>query len=101
MPLKKVFGAMPRPILVMFFVFLITPLASLTFIEPPWVVYRHDVLWRALLIGMTYWALPWGLCFAITLKHYLFLPLLKLTLPRLHPFRATVQTLLFLCQSSL
>jgi hypothetical protein len=75
MPLKKIFATMPRPILVMFVVFLLTPLVSLTFIDKPWNVYHHDGPWRAAVVTVTYWILPWSLCYAIAFKHYFFLPL--------------------------
>ncbi len=66
---------MPTPILVMFFVFLLMPVASTTFIDRPVDIYAREGMWRALLVTLTYWVLPWSLCYSIALKHYLFLPL--------------------------
>lgn len=75
MPFKKHFQSMPTPILVMFFVFLLTPLVSLSFIERPWVIYAREGFWRATTVTLTYWLIPLGLCYALAFKHYLFLPL--------------------------
>lgn len=66
--------AMPAPVLAMFLVFLVMPFVSLTFIDMPWEVYRREGLVHAILVVATYWVMPLALCYAITLKHFLFLP---------------------------
>ena len=66
---------MPAPVLVMFFLFLLTPFLSLTFIEKPWSFAVHHGVLRTLAILAAYWVVPLLLAYALAFRHHLFLPL--------------------------
>lgn len=65
---------MPLPVLVMFFVFLLTPFLSLTFIQKPWSLVAHHGMARTIAILAAYWIFPLTLAYSLAFRRYLFLP---------------------------
>jgi len=72
---KKTFDGMPLPVMVMFFVFLLTPFLSLTFIHKPWSFVEHHGMTRTFVILAAYWVFPLSLAYALACRRYLFLPI--------------------------
>ena len=67
------FTGLPKPLKVVFLVFLLIPFISLASIEFH-TGQLHTSAWRLILFFLTYWAIPLLLCFSIIGRHYLFLP---------------------------
>lgn len=67
------FKKMPRTIQVIFLVFLAIPPGSVFLFDSPFTAHSLTE-WRPILFIATYWALPALICYAILVKHYLFLP---------------------------
>ena len=70
--LSKRFKEMPRTILVLFFLFLLIPIASSVFRDSLSRGFSGRAGWALFLVS--YCLMPLLLCYAIAVKHYLFLP---------------------------
>ncbi len=66
---------MPPAIASMFWLFAIVPLASFVVVDAPWVVYAREGVVKAAVVFAAYWLVPVAICYAITFRHFMFLPL--------------------------